>query len=75
MTQAKPILTPAQAAASQREAGPDLYRALYVLLGVIKAAGLHNLTRGVPLGQTVWYVKASDAVELAERALAKADAP
>ena len=67
------ILTPPEAAAYQREAGPDLYYALNALLGVIEAAGVGNLSRGVDLGQTVWFVKASDAVELSKRAIAKAE--
>lgn len=43
--------------------------ALRGLVGVIEAAGLENLTRGVQLGQTVWYVKASDAMAEAHDAL------
>lgn len=46
-----------------------LTEALVRLLFVIKAAGLSNLVNGVQLGQTSWFVKASDAVEQAESAL------
>ncbi len=68
------ILTPPEAAAYQREAGPDLYGALTHLVKVIEAAGLLNLSNGVQLGPTVWYVKACDAIDYARRAIAKAEA-
>jgi hypothetical protein len=43
----------------------ELRQALTELVGVIDAAGLHNLSRGVAFGPTVWYVKASDAIDAA----------
>jgi hypothetical protein len=55
-------------------AAPELLDALKDLLGVIDAAGLINLSNGVQLGQTVWFVKASDAVNYATAAIAKATA-
>lgn len=39
------------------------------LVGVIEAAGIYNLSRGVELGQTVWSVKCHDALEFAKSAL------
>ncbi|NWF45425.1 hypothetical protein F3K02_09215 [Hydrogenophaga sp. D2P1] len=50
----------------------ELLEALKDLTGVITAAGLSNLSRGVQLGPTVWYVKASDAMESSLAAIAKA---
>ena len=44
--------------------------ALDELVKVIEAAGLLNLSDGVQLGQTVWFVKASDALQNAKAALA-----
>lgn len=46
-----------------------LENALRVLVGVIEAAGLENLSRGVQIGQTVWYVKADGALADAHDAL------
>ena len=46
-----------------------LREALAELWRVIDIAGLHNLSNGVQLGQTSWFVKASDAVEQARQAL------
>lgn len=43
--------------------------ALAELVRVIDAAKLINLSRGVELGPTAWYVKASDAMEAARLAL------
>jgi len=51
------------------EALSNAKEALEGLLSVIDAAGLINLSNGVQLGQTVWYVKASEAVEYAREAL------
>lgn len=48
---------------------PALAAALERLVFVIDAAGLHNLTNGVQLGQTSWFIKASDAVADARAAL------
>jgi hypothetical protein len=50
----------------------ELLEALETLMGVIISAGLSNLSRGVQLGPTVWYVKASDAMDSAKAAIAKA---
>jgi hypothetical protein len=51
-------------------AGSDeLRRALSHLVEVIDAAGLLNLSNGVQLGPTVWYVKASEAMDIARAAL------
>lgn len=44
--------------------------ALDELVCVLNAAGLINLMRGVQLGPTVWFVKASDALSAAEDVLA-----
>lgn len=41
---------------------------------VLRAAGTLNLTRGVQLGQTSWYVKICDAEALSEAALTQAQA-
>ena len=46
-----------------------LRTAMEGLVHVVKAAGLDNLVNGVQLGQTSWFVKASDALEQAEAAL------
>lgn len=45
--------------------------ALADMLGVIDAAGLLNLSNGVQLGPTVWYVKASDATDYARATIVK----
>ena len=55
-------------------AAPELADALRELLRILDAAGLLTLSRGVYLGPTVWYVKASDACDYARAALAKAGA-
>lgn len=47
-----------------------LREALEHLTSVITAAGVMNLSRGVQLGQTAWYCKATAAMEHAGRALA-----
>lgn len=52
----------------------DLLAALKGLVGIIDSAGLQNLTNGVELGPTVWFVKASEAMEFARDAIAKAEA-
>ena len=67
------VLTPDEAAYAKRLAGEDLYFALKRTWEVIDAAGLLNLTRGVQLGQTSWYVKATDARALAMQAMTKAE--
>lgn len=43
--------------------------ALADLLKLIDAAGLLNLSNGVQLGQTAWYVKMTDATNYARTAL------
>lgn len=50
------------------ERAEKLNSAVIGLLDVIDAAGLRNLANGVQLGPTVWFVKASDAVEYARQA-------
>lgn len=50
---------------------PELREALLRLVEVIDAAGLNNLSNGVQLGQTSWFVKASDRVEYARSVLAE----
>lgn len=50
----------------------ELVGALEETWRVLRAAGLLNLTRGVQLGQTSWYVKACDAERLADAAITKA---
>ena len=52
-----------------RASAVRLEGALRGLVGVIEAAGLDKLARGVELGQTVWFVKASDAMAEAHDAL------
>ncbi len=46
-----------------------LREALTNLTNVIDAAGLDNLSNGVQLGPTVWFVKATDAMNYARAAL------
>lgn len=41
--------------------------ALRDLVAIIDAAGLHNLSNGVQLGRTSWYVKAGDRMAYARR--------
>ena len=53
-------------------AAPNMLEALRGLVEIIDAAGLLNLSNGVQLGQTSWYVKASDHMEAARAAIAKA---
>ena len=48
----------------------ELEGALEGLISVIEATGLDNLSRGVQLGPTVWYVQATDALEIAKRVIA-----
>lgn len=50
----------------------ELLEALEETWCVLRAAGLLNLTNGVQLGQTSWYVKACDAEKLSNAAIAKA---
>jgi hypothetical protein len=47
--------------------------ALTGLVAIIDMAGLLNLSNGVQLGPTSWYVKASDRLESARAALASQD--
>ncbi len=53
----------------------ELEGALEGLISVIEATGLDNLSRGVQLGPTVWYVKASDALRIAKQVIAPPSAP
>lgn len=48
----------------------EVETAAYRLVEVINMAGLINLSNGVQLGQTSWYVKASDAMERLDCAMA-----
>lgn len=48
----------------------ELHEALQPLIEIIDKAGLLNLSNGVQLGQTSWYVKANDRLEFARSALA-----
>lgn len=59
-------------AACAMAAAPKLLEALEETWRVLRAAGLHNLTNGVQLGQTSWFIKISDAEELSNAAIAKA---
>jgi hypothetical protein len=43
--------------------------ALKRLVSVIELAGLANLAKGVPLGQSTWFVKASQAFRAAKKTL------
>ena len=54
-------------------ASPDMLAALNGLVGLIEAGGIYNLAKGVQLGQTAWFVKATDAVKHANDAIAKAE--
>jgi hypothetical protein len=65
----KALTTHREHPAAQQER-QEVREALEGLVEVIEAAGLENLLRGVQLGQTVWYVKASDAMASAKAALA-----
>lgn len=58
--------------ASLIAAAPDLLAALEETWRVLRAAGLLNLTNGVQLGQTSWYVKICDAERMSDAAIAKA---
>lgn len=48
----------------------NLLHALVGLVGVINSAGLLNLSNGVQLGQTSWFVKATDWMDTAQRIIA-----
>lgn len=50
----------------------ELLEALNDLVKIIESAGVANLTRGVELGQTVWFVKMSDGLEYANKVIQKA---
>ena len=60
-----------RAALARLESHAELVGALSALVEIINAAGLINLSNGVQLGQTVWFVKASDRMKWAESALAQ----
>lgn len=49
-----------------------LLEALQETWRILHAAGTLNLSNGVQLGQTVWYVKITNAEELSAAAIAKA---
>jgi hypothetical protein len=70
---ARTCFAPASAAnAHLVAAAPELLDALSELVWIIDRAGLLNLSNGVQLGPTSWYVKASDRLEAARAVLAKA---
>lgn len=50
---------------------PDTAPQLKRLVNLIDAAGLHNLSSGVQLGQLSWHAKAYDAMQNARAALKK----
>lgn len=54
---------------AQRSKDDAIAVALFDLVAIIEAAGLQNLVKGVELGQTSWYVKASDRIAAAYAAL------
>jgi hypothetical protein len=54
------------------KAAPNLLEALEELTEIIDKAGLLNLSNGVQLGPTVWYVKATERMDYARAAIAKA---
>ena len=54
-------------------AAPEMYEALSECCRIIDAAGLLNLSRGVQLGATSWYVKASDCFNAARELLQRID--
>ena len=49
--------------------------ALRGLVEIIEKAGLYNLSRGVQLGPMVWFIRASEAVEIASAALSPTTDP
>ena len=51
----------------------NLYHAIKRLVDVINQAGVHNLSNGVQLGQTVWSVKCNDAMDEAKLVLSAVD--
>lgn len=53
-----------------RAEGADVLAALEQTWRVLRSAGTLNLTRGVQIGQTSWYVKISDAEEASDAAIA-----
>lgn len=55
-----------------RKQNETLIAALEGLVQILDSAGLLNLSNGVQLGQTSWYVKASDRLEAARAALTAA---
>lgn len=52
---------------------PELREALTELVNIIDRAGLLNLSNGVQLGATSWFVKASERLEYAKRVLDDVD--
>lgn len=66
------LIPEGQANARLIAAAPELLEALRETWRVLDAAGLLNLSNGVQLGQTVWFVKASDAKAQSDAAIAKA---
>ena len=52
--------------AEQRTRIADLEEGLRDLIEIIEAAGLLNLSKGVQLGPTSWYVKADERLQYAK---------
>jgi hypothetical protein len=61
------------AAVNAYEAHQRAAQALRALVEIVEKAGLMQLSRGVELGPTVWFVKASERMEYAQAALAELD--
>lgn len=57
----------------KHEAHQRAAQALRALVEIVEKAGLMQLSRGVELGPTVWFVKASERMEYAQAALAELD--
>jgi hypothetical protein len=62
-----------QRAATEGARGDRLEAALRETWRVLRAAGTLNLSNGVQLGQTSWYVKICDAEAMSDAALAGMD--
>lgn len=57
---------------AEQDRSDRLLEALTETWKVLRAAGLLNLSNGVQLGQTAWYVKACDAEALSDEAIRRA---
>jgi hypothetical protein len=65
----------AKGVADARAEGAEVLAALLETWRVLRAAGTLNLSNGVQLGQTSWYVKICDAEAQSDAALAKVGQP